>query len=103
MNSTYLITPVYYFMTDQSIFSFKDILDNKKKAPKPPAYEWQDLALRIIQELGIPGFKRNSVFKVCRDFPKEVVLRAMSDTKELASGADQWKYFFKVLDAQKKS
>ncbi len=88
-------------MTDQAIASFKEILNNKKKAPKPPTYEWQDLALRVIQELGIPAFKRNSVFKVCRDLPKERVLRAMSDTKELASGSDQWRYFFKVIDAQK--
>jgi hypothetical protein len=90
-------------MTDQAIASFKEILENKKKTPKPPAYEWQDLALRVIQELGIPGFKRNSVFKVCRDLPKEKILRALSDTKELASGSDQWRYFFKVIDAQKKS
>lgn len=89
-------------MSDQSISSFKEILKNKKKAPKPPAYEWQDLALRVIQDLGIPGFKRNSVFKVCRDFPKEYILRAMADTKELASGTDQWRYFFKIIDAQTK-
>jgi hypothetical protein len=87
-------------MPDQLISSFKDILSNKKKAPKPPAYEWQDLALRVIQEIGIPAFKRNSVFKVCRDLSKTQVLRALSDTKELASGGDQWRYFFKVIDAQ---
>lgn len=78
--------------------SLKDILSNKKSAPKAPAYSWQDLALRIIKELGIPAFKRNSVFKVCRDYPKETVMRAMNDTKELVAGGEQWKYFFKIID-----
>ncbi len=78
--------------------SLKDILANKKPAPKAPAYAWQDLALRIIAELGIPAFKRNSVFKVCRDLPKERIMRAMNDTKELAPSGASWKYFFKIID-----
>ncbi|PIR13955.1 hypothetical protein COV49_00435 [Candidatus Falkowbacteria bacterium CG11_big_fil_rev_8_21_14_0_20_39_10] len=64
---------------------------------KPPAYEWQDLALRIIDELNIPGFKRNAVFKVCKEKPKQVILLAMNDTKELCQTGERWKYFFKVL------
>lgn len=89
-------------MTDSSISSFKDILANKKKPPKAPAYQWQDLALRVIQELGVPAFKRNSVFKVCRDYTAQHILMALSDTKELASGTDQWRYFFKVLEVHKR-
>ncbi len=89
-------------MTTKPISSLKDILDNKKKAPKPPAYPWQDLALRVILELGIPAFKRSAVFKVCRNLPKESVLRAMNDTKELAPGGESWRYFFKVVDSETK-
>ncbi len=80
----------------------KDILANKKNALKaPPAYQWQDLALHVIKELGIPAFKKSSVFKVCRDLPKAAILRAMNDTKELTAGADQWKYFFKIIDNER--
>lgn len=62
---------------------------------KPPAYQWQDLALRIIQELRVPAFKRNSVFKICKENSKEFVEKCLDDTKELAKG-DSWKYFFKL-------
>lgn len=67
--------------------------DNRKK---PPAYQWQDFALQIIQELNVPIFKRNSVFKIAKDFPRGDVEKALTDTKELAQG-DKWKYFFKVI------
>lgn len=66
-----------------------------KNTLKPPAYQWQDLALRIIQELRVPAFKRNSVFKICKDNSKDFVEKCLDDTKELAKG-DTWKYFFKV-------
>jgi hypothetical protein len=89
-------------MINSSASSLGDILANKKESPKAPAHQWQDLALRVIQELGIPTFKRNSVFKVCKDYSAQHILMAMSDTKELASGADQWRYFFKVLEVHKK-
>ena len=89
-------------MSKESIFSFKDILADKKKAPRAPAYPWQDLALRVIAELGIPVFKRSAVFKVCRNLPKESILRAMNDTKELTSWGEQWRYFFKVIDSETK-
>ncbi len=73
----------------------------KKKAPepvkKPPAYQWQDLALRVIDELHIPNFKRNSVFKACKDNDKYFIERCLADTKELAEGTEKWKYFFKVV------
>ncbi len=68
-----------------------------KTTKKPPAYEWQDLALRVMSELKIPNFKRGSVFKVCKNNPKQVVLNAMNDTKELCETGDAWKYFFKVI------
>ncbi len=64
---------------------------------KAPAYDWQDLALRIIGELGIPGFKRSAVFKACRDYPRVVIEKALNDTKELCKKGESWKYFFKVL------
>lgn len=64
---------------------------------KPPAYEWQDFALRIINEMGVPGFKRSSVFKICKDYPKETVEKAINETKELCKAGERWKYFFKVI------
>lgn len=79
--------------------SLQDIFKNKKPAVKPPAYPWQELALKIIEELSIPGFKRSSVFKVCRDLPASTVERALNDTKELCQSGLPWKYFFKVIDA----
>lgn len=84
-------------MTDNTIQSFGEIIKQKKPVKKPPAYEWQDLALRIIQELNIPQFKRNSVFKVCKNYPKNKVIIALNDTKELCKTGLKWKYFFKVV------
>ena len=75
----------------------KDVIKDKKPTKKPPAYQWQDLALRVIDELNIPNFKRNAVFKVCKEKPKEVILRAMNDTKELVQTEEKWRYFFKVI------
>ena len=81
--------------------NLKDILLAKKvQVIKPPAYEWQDLALRLIAELQVPAFKRNSVFKACRDNSKETIEKAFNETKELAKG-ESWKYFFKVIDSLK--
>ncbi|MEI6288481.1 MAG: hypothetical protein WCP18_02790 [bacterium] len=86
-------------LIDEGPQNLKDILLAKKKQTiKPPAYEWQDLALRLINELAIPNFKRNSVFKVCRDNSKATIEKALNETKELAK-TEQWKYFFKVLDS----
>jgi hypothetical protein len=73
------------------------ILDNKQRTVKPPAYQWQDLALRVIKDLGIPRYKKNAVFKICRDNSKELVEKALNETKELAQ-KEKWKYFFKVVD-----
>lgn len=77
--------------------SLSDIIKTKIKI-KAPAYPWQDLALRIIQELNIPNFKRSAVFKVCRDHPAHKVILALNDTKELCKSGSTWKYFFKLID-----
>lgn len=70
----------------------------QQKSKKPPAHEWQDLALRVIQELSVPGFKRNSIFKVCKDNDKIAIERALNDTKELCKTGQKWAYFLKVID-----
>lgn len=72
-------------------------LFGKIEQKKPPAHQWQDLALRIISDLSIPNFKRGSVFKICKDNSKEKVERAYNDTKELCKSGEKWKYFFKVI------
>ncbi len=78
---------------------FQKIGDIKKaKTIKPPAYQWQDLALRIINELRVPGFKRNSVFKVCKENHKTHIERCLNDTKELCTEGEKWKYFFKLIN-----
>lgn len=68
------------------------------KKIKPPAYEWQDLALQIIKDLSVPNFKRNSIFKICKDNPKTAVLMAYNDTKELCKTGQKWAYFLKIID-----
>lgn len=78
------------------------ILGAKPAAIKPPAYQWQDMALKIIAEFGVPDFKRNSVFRVCKVNSKELVEKAVNETKELCPTGDKWKYFFKVVDSLKK-
>ncbi len=88
-------------MPEDKFKSFADILSAKQKT-KAPAYPWQDLALRIIKELSIPGFKRSAVFKVCRDLPTHQVTMAFNDTKELCKTGATWKYFFKIIDQTKK-
>lgn len=68
-----------------------------KKTKKPPAYQWQDFALRVIKELGAPADKKSSVFKVCKQFPKPFVEKCLNDTKELCQTGERWKYFFKLI------
>ena len=69
-----------------------------RRAGKPPAYEWQDLALKIIAELGVPNFKKNSVFKVCKENSKTFIEQCLNDTKELCKTGECWKYFFKLVE-----
>lgn len=71
--------------------------------PAPPAYAWQDLALRVIKELNIPNFKRNAIFKVCKENPQTIILRRLNDTKELCKIGQKWQYFFKLIDKDKNS
>lgn len=75
-----------------------DLMKDKLRK-KPPAYIWQDLALEVIKELGVPGFKRSAVFKVCKEKPRARVLLALNDTKELCKTGAKWKYFFKIIDS----
>jgi len=82
--------------------SIGDVFSKKKPEKKPPAYQWQDLALKIIKELGVPGFKRNSVFKICKDNPSQFVMTCLSDTKELCQTGSKWNYFFKLVGLKDK-
>ncbi|MCB9802635.1 hypothetical protein H6761_01270 [Candidatus Nomurabacteria bacterium] len=94
-------------MPDSSFQTLGDIFKNRieENKPKPPAYQWQDFALQIIKDLSIPGFKRNSVFKICKDYPRAFIEGCVADTKELCKNGEPWKYFFKVVadKAKKKS
>jgi len=84
---------------NDSFQSVSNIIKNKKTV-KPPAYPWQELALRIIKELSVPGFKRSAVFKVAKEKPAHEVELAFNDTKELCKSGSKWQYFFKIIDKQ---
>jgi len=84
--------------TDEGPKKLSDLFAQKIATVKPPAYQWQDLALRIIKELAIPNFKRNSVFKACKDNHQIFIERCLNETKELCRSGDKWKYFFKLVD-----
>jgi hypothetical protein len=81
--------------------SFGSIMEHKKQV-KPPAYQWQELALQVIKDLSIPNFKRSSVFRVCKIYSEKQVRQALIDTKELCPSGPKWKYFFKVISNQGK-
>lgn len=89
-------------MNNDGFQQLGDIFQSKAQPKKAPAYPWQDLALRIIQELHVPNFKRNSVFKICKELDKNYIESCLTDTKELAKTGEQWKYFFKVIADQQK-
>ena len=79
--------------------SFGDLAKQRITAKtKAPAYQWQDLALKVIKELNVPANKRSSVFRVCKQYNRQIVERAMNDTKELCKSGEQWRYFFKIID-----
>ena len=84
---------------DNDIQGLDSIIKEKQSSQhkKPPAYEWQELALRVIEELNIPKNKRNAVFKVCKEHPKKFIEKCLNDTKELCQKGDKWKYFFKLI------
>lgn len=75
---------------------------SQKKVVKAPAYQWQDLALQIIQQLHIPTGKRSSVFKACKDNDRGFIEKCLNDTKELVSHGEAWRYFFKLVDQKDK-
>ena len=81
----------------ENLKSFGELMKNRV-VKKAPAYQWQDLALRVIIELNIPNNKRSSVFRVCKQNTKQIVERAMNDTKELCKTGEKWRYFFKLID-----
>ena len=82
---------------DKGLEQLKDIFKARQPTKKPPAYEWQDLALRIIKELSVPNFKRSAVFKVCKENSKSYIERCLNETKELCRSGAKWKYFFKLI------
>ena len=88
---------------DQGFEHLGDIFQRKAGEKKPPAYQWQDLALRVIKDLRIPNQKRSAVFKVCKDNPKEFIEKCFNDTKELCDQGEMWRYFFKLVNERKQS
>ena len=82
-------------VTDKGFEKISEVF-KARIAKKPPAYPWQDLALRVIKELNIPDFKRAAVFKVCKEQPKQFIETCLNDTKELCKTGVPWKYFFKI-------
>lgn len=93
--------------TDKGLEKLSDLFiqesKNQRSRPKAPAYAWQDLALQVIKELNIPGFKRSAVFKVCKQRPRVYIEKCLNDTKELCQTGEKWKYFFKVAAGGAKS
>ena len=81
----------------ENLKSFGELMKNRV-VKKAPAYQWQDLALKVINELNIPNNKRSSVFRVCKQNTKQIIERAMNDTKELCKTGEKWRYFFKLID-----
>lgn len=69
-----------------------------KKTKKPPKYQWQDFALKIIKALNIPNNKKSSVFKICKIYPKNFIENCLNDTKELCKTGEKWRYFFKLIN-----
>ena len=74
----------------------------KMPKKKPPAYQWQELALKIIKDLNVPNFKRGSVFKAVSENSDRDIITALNDTLELCQTGEKWKYFFKIVDNLKK-
>lgn len=73
-----------------------------RQSKKMPAYAWQELALRVIEELNVPAFKRSAVFKVCKQKSRIYIEKCLNDTKELCRSGEPWKYFFKIIGDQGK-
>ncbi len=88
--------------SNKDLLSLGDIIAHKKPTKKPPAYQWQELALQVIDELSIPSDKRSSIFQACRNNDANVIKRALTDTKELCKTGETWRYFFKLIAESKK-
>jgi hypothetical protein len=88
-------------MKKSELTSFADIFKAKQAKPtvKAPAYSWQELALKIINELNVPNFKRSSIFKICKEKSVTTIERALNDTRELCKGGESWKYFLKIISS----
>ena len=80
----------------QELQQLGDIFKHLKRV-KPPAHQWQDLALWVIKELRIPNNKRSAVFKVCKEHHETIIRQAVNDTKELCPSGQSWQYFFKII------
>jgi hypothetical protein len=78
--------------------SFGELIKKKTPTVKAPAYQWQELALKVINDLNVPANKRGSVFQVCKKFSRQNVERALNDTKELCKSGEKWRYFFKIIE-----
>ncbi|MFH1744558.1 MAG: hypothetical protein ABH881_00090 [bacterium] len=85
------------FSDINKIFKKKEQDVASGKIKKTTAYQWQELALKIIEELNVPNFKRSAVFKACKENSKIFIERCLTDTKELCKSGDGWKYFFKAV------
>lgn len=85
---------------DKGFQNFQEIF-KAKKTIKPPAYPWQQFALDIISQLDVPKTKRNSVFLICKKYPRVYIEKCLNETKELCQSGEPWKYFFKVIEAGK--
>ncbi len=85
---------------EKGLEKLSDLFNAPRK--KPPTYQWQELALRVIHELSIPNNKKNSVFKVCKQNSQAVILVCLNDTKELCKTGQKWRYFFKLINKGKK-
>ena len=81
----------------KNLFNSLQIFQKTGQIKKPPAYEWQDLALKIIKDLNIPSFKKSSVFKACKENSRFFIEKCLNDTKELCKTGQKWKYFFKLI------
>jgi len=84
-------------MENNGLEIIKDLLGKTPKK-KLPAYQWQQLALDIINQLNIPSDKRNSVFLACKKYPRQLIEKCLNDTKELCQTGEKWKYFFKLIN-----
>lgn len=86
-------------MNDQGFSSIGEFI-NLPKTKKPPAHDWQDLALEVIAQIKPPKEKRNSIFRICKQYPRAQVLQSLNDTKELCKTGEKWKYFFKIINGK---